>query len=157
IVCDIPGSGVQTITLLTAPPALDVSSGGITVDATTQPGYAGSPLVAIDCGGADLIVFEFSGSGGGIKGLAVGNCGVVVDSGASTSITVQACHIGVDAAGTTATPNHQGISIDETDFLIGGPAAADRNIISGNGEWGVFIGSLGTGTIQNNYIGTDVT
>ena len=157
IAFDIPGSGVRTISLATSLPGINVSSGGLIIDATTQPGYGGSPLVAIACSDTSLAVFGFSGSGGTIKGLAIGGCGLPVDTGAATSITVQACHIGVDAAGTTATPNVQGISIAETEFLIGGPAAADRNIISANQEWGVFIGSLTTGTIQNNYIGTDVT
>jgi parallel beta-helix repeat protein len=157
IAFDIPGSGVQTITQLSSLPAIDVSSGGLTIDATTQPGYAGSPLVAIACSDMSQIVFGIAGSGGTIKGLAVGGCGIVISSGAATSITVQACHFGVDAEGTTATPNNQGISIAETAFLIGGPAAADRNIISANLEFGVEIGSLATGTIQNNYIGTDVT
>ena len=41
-------------------------------------------------------------------------------------------------------------------FTIGG-APADRNIISGNTSYGIFIGSFTGGTIQNNYIGTDVT
>ncbi len=157
IAFDIPGSGVQTISLASSLPAINVSSGGLTIDATTQPGYAGSPLVAIACSDMSLVVFSLAGSGGTIKGLAIGGCGVAVSSGAATSTTVQACHLGVDAAGTTATPNNQGISIAETAFLIGGPGAADRNIISGNSDWGVFIGSLTTGTIQNNYIGTDVT
>ena len=157
IAFDIPGSGVQTITQLSSLPAMDVSSGGLTIDATTQPGYGGSPLVAIACSDMNQVVFGIAGSGGTIKGLAVGGCGIVISSGAATSITVQACQIGVDAAGTTATPNDQGISIAETAFLIGGPVAADRNIISANLEFAVFIGSLTTGTIQNNYIGTDVT
>jgi hypothetical protein len=157
IAFNIPGSGVQTITLSSSLPGLNVSSGGVTVDGTTQPGYAGSPLVEIDCGGAGLAVFQFAASGGTIKGLAIGNCGLAIGSGASTSLTVQACHIGVDAAGTTATPNSSGISIAEVNFLIGGPTAADRNIISSNSVQGIFIGALTGGTIQNNYIGTDTT
>ncbi len=157
IAFDIPGSSVQTITLASALPILDVSSGGVTVDGTTQPGYAGSPLIAIDCGSASVIVFQLGGSGGTIKGLAIGNCGVAVSANGNASTTVQACHLGVDAAGTTVTPNTQGISLAESAFLIGGPAAADRNIISGNSDWGIFIGSFTGGTIQNNYIGTDVS
>ncbi|MGE5413724.1 MAG: beta strand repeat-containing protein [Syntrophomonadaceae bacterium] len=154
---DIAGAGVHTITLSTSLPEVNVSGGGLTIDGTTQPGYAGSPLVAITCTDMGVIVFQFAGSGGAVKGLAIGNCGDAVASTASGSLTVQACHIGVDAAGTTAVPNGQGISIAEVNFLIGGPAPADRNIISGNQVFGVFIGSFTGGTIQNNYIGTDVT
>src|SRR5215831_20548565 len=50
IAFNIPGSGVQTITLSSSLPAEVVPSGGLTIDGTTQPGYAGSPLVAIGCG-----------------------------------------------------------------------------------------------------------
>jgi parallel beta-helix repeat protein len=158
IAFDIPGSGVQTITLLTALPAVNISSGGVTIDATTQPGYAGSPRVAITCTDPGLIVFQIFGSGGGtVKGFSIGGCGLAISPGANSPLTVQACHLGVDAAGTTVTPNSQGIALASTTFLIGGPTAADRNIISGNSVWGIFIGSATGGTIQNNYIGTDVT
>ncbi len=158
IAFDIPGSGVQTITLLSALPALTISSGGVTIDATTQPGYAGTPLVAVTCTDPGLIVFQIFSSGGGtVKGLSIGGCGLGISPGGNSPLTVQACHLGVDAAGTAATPNVQGISLAGTTFLIGGPTAADRNIISGNSQWGIFIGSMTGGTIQNNYIGTDVT
>ena len=158
IAFDIPGSGVQTITLLSALPALNISSGGVTIDATTQPGYAGTPLVAVTCTDPGTIVFQIFGSGGGtIKGFSIGGCGLAISPGANSPLTVQACHLGVDAAGTSATPNSQAISLASTTFLIGGPTAADRNIISGNSGWGIFIGSATGGTIQNNYIGTDIT
>ncbi|HTR04468.1 MAG TPA: S-layer homology domain-containing protein [Thermoanaerobaculia bacterium] len=153
----IPGSGVQTIALASSLPGPNVASGGLTVDGTTQPGYAGSPLIAIACSDTSQIAFQFFGSGGGVKGLTIGHCGIAITSDESTSITVQACHIGVDAAGTTATPNFTGVSLAGSTFLIGGPVAADRNIISGNQSDGIFIGSFTGGTIQNNYIGTDVT
>ncbi len=157
ITFDIPGSGVQTISLASSLPTVSIPTGGLTIDGTTQPGYAGSPLIAIGCTSGGIVVFSFGDSAGTVKGLAIGNCGIGINTGSPGPITVQACHLGVDAAGTTATPNEQAISIAGTTFLIGGPTAADRNIISGNSEWGIFIGSATGGTIQNNYIGTDVT
>lgn len=42
---DIPGSGVQTIAPATALPAINFPT---TIDATMQPGYAGTPLVVLD-------------------------------------------------------------------------------------------------------------
>ena len=45
----IPGSGVQTIVLASGLPSVDVATGGLTIDATTQPGYAGSPLIFVNC------------------------------------------------------------------------------------------------------------
>ena len=159
IAFNIPGSGVETITLSSGLPIVSIPTGGLTIDGTTQPGYAGTPLIAIDCGGGGggVIVFQFSSSPGTVKGLAVGNCGVAINTNSGGPITVQACHLGVDAAGTTAAPNGSGIQLAEATFLIGGPTPADRNIISGNSIYGIFIGSFTTGTIQNNYIGTDIT
>src|SRR5262249_14246201 len=40
----IPGAGVHTITLTSALPAI---TDAVTIDGTTQPGYAGSPLIEI--------------------------------------------------------------------------------------------------------------
>src|SRR5512135_286788 len=48
IVFDIPGSGVQTIAIASSLP-LAVSSGGLTIDGTTQPGYTGTPMIALVC------------------------------------------------------------------------------------------------------------
>jgi titin len=69
--------------------------------------------------------------------------------------------IGLDATGTQALANRQ-FGVDLEDALgnnIGGPTAADRNVISGNGDTGVFIGGTGSiaNLIQGNFIGTDVT
>jgi len=41
----IPGAGVQTITLATALPTI---AADMVIDATTQPGYSGAPLIVID-------------------------------------------------------------------------------------------------------------
>ena len=154
----IPGSGVQTITLASGGlPGISVS-GGLTIDGKTQTGYAGSPLIDVVCGSTVQLGFDFGGPGGTVQGLAIGNCLAAVNSGTSVSITVKACHIGTDASGTTAVPNGLGIGVaGVTSLTIGGPTVADRNIISGNLSDGVFLGT-GTGaSIQNNFIGTDVT
>jgi hypothetical protein len=155
----ILGSGVQIITLASGGlPGISVS-GGLTIDGTTQTGYAGSPLIDVVCGSTGQIAFDFGGPGGTVQGLAIGNCLAAVNSGTSVSITVKACRIGTDAAGTTAVPNGLGISVaGVTSLTIGGPTVADRNIISGNsGAYGIFLGTATGASIQNNFIGTDVT
>jgi CSLREA domain-containing protein len=66
--------------------------------------------------------------------------------------------IGVNAAGTGAQGNKVGISARPQNFspslTIGGATAAARNVISGNIDYGVAIGSCNC-TIQGNYVGTD--
>ncbi len=48
IAFNITGSGVQTIALSSSL-AFASATGGLTVDGTTQPGYAGTPLIAVVC------------------------------------------------------------------------------------------------------------
>ena len=83
-------------------------------------------------------------------------------SGTSTGNTVQGNYIGTDLNGTAALGNggtggYGGIGLLASDNLIGGPAAAARNIISGNTTYGIQIAGGSNNTIQGNYIGTDVT
>ncbi len=50
----ITGGGVQTITLMTSLPTI---TGNVTVDGTTEPGYAGAPLVTLDGGNRAITAF----------------------------------------------------------------------------------------------------
>lgn len=71
---------------------------------------------------------------------------------------IQGNVIGMNAAGTAALPNHEGIDIcgQAEGFQIGGTGAGEGNLISGNIDMGIFIGS-GRHSIQGNKIGVDVT
>jgi len=73
------------------------------------------------------------------------------------STKIQGNYIGTDAAGNAALGNgYQGIIVSPcaSQTKIGGATAELRNVISGNGGWG--ISSVGPGTvIQGNYIGTN--
>ncbi len=78
-----------------------------------------------------------------------------------TTFTVQGNFIGTDATGLAALPNTgDGLSITTSiTGLIGGPTAAARNIISGNGLTGLSLdGSVAANTrVFGNYIGVDAT
>ena len=158
IAFDIPGGGVQTIAPATSLPTISISSGGLTIDGTTQPGYSGSPLIDVVCGGSfSQFGFDFAfGSGGTVKGLAIGNCAVAITANTAVPLVIKACYIGTDATGMTAVPNSVGISVASAILTIGGPTAADRNVISGNSQYGFDLNQA-SGTIQNNFIGTDAT
>ena len=90
----------------------------------------------------------------------------VSDSGGPNTI-VKGNLIGTNAAGTAALHGQYnsegGVYVRVgAGVLVGGPTAADRNVISGNGFYGVGIGYTVGGasaqaTIQGNFIGTDVT
>ena len=71
----------------------------------------------------------------------------------NTFTTINGNYIGTDATGTIDVGNGgEGVRITSSSNTIGGPTAADRNIISGNQLDGIY--STGTGiTIQGNWIG----
>ena len=82
------------------------------------------------------------------------------DPGTSGNV-VQGNFFGTDASGSNAVPNgFAGVTIynGATSNLIGGAAAAVRNLISGN-YYGVVLGNSGTSgnSIQGNYVGVDVS
>lgn len=155
IVFNIPGPGVKTINVLNALPEITDS---VVIDATTQPGYAGTPLVEVD--GAALtstngLVIKAGGST--VRGLAIGNFrdnpGIVLN-GCDNNI-IQANYLGVDADGTTARPNLRGLVLtNSSNNVIGGTSAAARNVISGNAASAIDITGSGN-VIQGNFIGTN--
>lgn len=70
-------------------------------------------------------------------------------------------YIGTNAAGTAAIPNTYGVLFDDGSSynIVGSNNVGERNIISGNSGYGVFIYNYGThdNIVEGNYIGTDVT
>ena len=141
------------------------------IDATTQPGYVNHPIVAID--GSQLIPqitytnnFFVSGlhiyaANCTINGLAINNfpfVGINVEYAFAVSNRIEGCYIGIAPNGTNAAPNaYQGISIDTgaSHTTIGGTNASQRNVISGNTQYGILI--IGTnGQYGASVIGTNV-
>lgn len=79
----------------------------------------------------------------------------------ATANVVIGNYIGTDITGSNPVGNTYGVLCDDGSFSnrIGGPTPQERNIISGNVGYGVFLYNNGTSRniIQNNYIGTDRT
>lgn len=156
-------TGPQRITLPTALPAITQP---VVIDGTTQPGFAGVPLIEIDgsaLGFVDGIVVN--GGASTLRGLVVnrfnGNGILLALKGGNV---VEGCYIGTDATGTGAARNLlAGIRIDTYSNRIGGLTVAQRNVISGNGglgiEGGILIyGDTAVGNIvQGNFIGLDAS
>ncbi len=70
------------------------------------------------------------------------------------SNVVQGNRIGTDAAGAAALPNgFDGVTLDGEGYTVGGTAAGQGNLISGNGRFGVF--AVGHNTIAGNQVGTN--
>lgn len=169
IVFNIPGPGPFTINvsglrLTLTDPAV--------IDATTQPGYAGSPLVEV--------VGQFFVLGGSttLRGLSIhspgldgfGTYGESIILGREPGSTVQpvnggnvveGCYIGLLPDGVTPGTNarRSGIVITSPNNRIGGTTPAARNVISGYKSNGIAIFPSSSvspdgNIVQGNYIGT---
>jgi hypothetical protein len=75
----IPGTGIQTIEPITPLPSITAS---VLIDGTTQPGFAGTPLIAF--GGQSLVnsgPLAVSGGNVTIRGLALGGVAIAATAG----------------------------------------------------------------------------
>ena len=160
----ITGSGVHTISLVSALPAITYPA---LVDGWSQGGttYTGVPLVEIDGGGAGSgatgLDFAAGSSGSAAMGFVVSafsGAGIVVSS---DNDLVEGCYVGLNAAGTAALANGgDGILINSgaSAATIGGTVAGARNVISGNSGDGVEITGTGASgnVVSGNLVGTNV-
>jgi hypothetical protein len=158
------GSGAKEIQPLSPLPTLTST---ITIDGTTQPGYAGTPLIDIDgsLAGSATTGIEATGAGCIIRGLIVDNFssnGIYLFG--SGGDTVQGDYLGVSPGGLAAgngagVAYSSGILVQSPNDLIGGTTVSARNIISGNTIQGVDIYSSAASNIrvEGNYIGTNVS
>jgi trimeric autotransporter adhesin len=157
---NIPGAGPHTITPLTP---LDAPLHAVTIDGFTQPGSAANTLTLGDnsvrniwLDGANTVQtgLTIRARNSIVRGLSITRFGSGVMTEAS-GVQVAGCWIGIAPDGTTAANQSYGVYISSGDALIGGSNAGERNVISGNNSYGVFMLSTTTGSrVTGNYIGT---
>ena len=118
--------------------------------------------IAIEGGTGNTIGGATSVPGTGAGNVISGNAddGLDTDAG-SVQTSVLGNIIGLDAAGTAALENGSstvgnGIALGGSSDIVGGTAAGDGNIISGNYLRGVAIGGSDE-LVEGNFIGTDIT
>jgi hypothetical protein len=162
---NIAGAGPHAITPLSPLPTLGIGAVFLTIDGTTQPGFAGTPIIELN--GEMVAGSPF------VSGLSIGNTGIItirglvinrfpgsgIELGPDVStIIIEGNYIGTDVTGSL----DQGNGGAGIGFLfagattIGGTAPAARNVISGNlsGIGGIRANGV---TIQGNFIGTDAS
>lgn len=178
IAFNIPGGGVQTISLLSRLPEITKP---VTIDGYTQPGSKKNDQ-AVGTNAVLNIELRASGSledpnvepasglklrGPGasnsvIRGLVINNVtgfkltgyGIYISGG--TGYKIEGNFIGTDPSGTFARGNETGLKFSNTQgSTLGGTLPEVRNLISGNNANGVQLegGSAGN-KIQGNLIGT---
>lgn len=168
----LPDPGVNTIHLASALPAV---TDPLNIDGTSQPGYAGQPLVELDgssVAGSGLALLARSCR---VTGLTIGGfSGYGIYMEGQGRNVIQGNYIGTDASGTLAHGNRLGgilITAACSDNIIGTNGdgvndALEGNVISANGYWtpslrvtlaGIRIEESHRNVIAGNLIGTDVT
>jgi uncharacterized repeat protein (TIGR01451 family) len=155
IVFNIAGAGPYLITPVTPLPVLSTP---VTIDAATQPGYAGAPLVELNGTllSGNPAGIQLNGGNSTVRGLAInrfGGPGILLTTEGNV---IEGNFIGTDLSGTLALGNGVGIQINGNNNRIGGTNLVSGNLISGNLGAGVDCQS-NTNLFQGNMIGTDLS
>ena len=145
----IPGSFQRVIAVGSElPPASET-----TIDGSTQ-----AEIIAVDGGGSFVGDGLRLGNSSVLREIYVGGFG---GSGVRTTgpgNVVEGCHIGKTSDFLIVSGgNLQGIEVGWSGPLIGGAAEPARNVVTGNGNFGIAFTNSGStdGTIEGNYIGTN--
>ena len=160
ITFDIPGTGVQTIILLTPLPAITVP---VVIDGTSQPGYAGTPLIVIDGSmagpGADGLQIAATAGSARSRGSPSTTSRVPGSTSRRPNVQIIGNYIGRRRDRHQRAPNGVGVLIAASGNTVGGTTAADAERDLGQHGAGIAIsGTAATGNlIEGNSIGTDAT
>lgn len=144
---------------------------GTVIDGSTQPGFASKPLIVVD--GSQIILETFTSNSGlliysasnQVKNISFSGFnwnGLTLEFADATNNTIAGCWLGLGVNGSTSASNaYQGIlfSLGASHNTIGGTNALARNVISGNGQYGLWMSDTNTtgNVILGNFIGTDAS
>ena len=157
ITFSIGGGGPQTINLSSG---LPIITDPVTIDGTTQPGFAGSPIIELNGNFVSLPVIEVDAGASTIRGLVINRALTAITLQVNGLNVVEGNFIGTDSSGGVALGNIQeGVFIPSlsSNNVIGGSAAAARNIISGNAVGISIFNNAAGNSVLGNLIGTDAS
>ena len=131
IVFNIPGSGVHTITPLTA---CRLITQPVVIDGTTQPGFAGTPVIELNGNGLAGERADVQGGNSIVRGLVInrfGGAGMFLQTNGGN--VIEGNYIGTDPTGTVRAaeqrPRHRGAVGEQPDRWSCGRAQPDL------GQW----------------------
>lgn len=151
------GSGPQRIVVTSL---LPVITDPLTIDGTTQPGFAGTPIIEIRP--EDQLLgdgFKITVGNSVVRGLVINKFrghAIVLETGGSN--VIEGNYIGTEPNGSVGAANLQsGVFIlSSSNNRVGGLTTAERNVISGNFGNGVHMASgASNNLVQGNYIGVN--
>jgi len=133
---------------------------GTDASGTAAPGNHGNGVTLIDAPRANIVGGETPGTGNLISGNA--GHGVFLQGAGTSGNEIAGNTIGADITGRQPLGNGlNGVVILDgaSENVVGGNTALARNLISGNGRYGVQLQDAGTtgNRVQGNFAGTDVT
>ncbi len=149
----IPGSGVHTIFVAND---WDIVSDPVIIDGTTQPGYAGTPLIDLT-GTQSNNGLQISVGGSTIRGLAIHTFATSLRLFTNGGNVVERCFIGTNPAQTAISAGNGIYLQNSPGNRIGGPSADVGNLISGSNGSGITVLASNDTIIQSNRIGTDAS
>ena len=123
-----------------------------------EANYIGVGASGSTAAGNELGIFSYGsnnrigGTSPGARNIISGNQAGVRDFGADN--TIQGNYIGLDATGTVALPNGDGLDLLGSRDVVGGAGVGAGNVISGNTQAGVVLIGADHSTVQGNLIGT---
>lgn len=140
----------------------------VTIDGTSQTGYAGAPVVELSGSAGATVGLDVAAAGSTVRGLDINrfaNAGVVLEGAGGSTITSN--YIGTDAVGTAPLPNGVGIQVASPNNTIGGANAGNRIafntagvVVSGSGNAissNIIAGNSGPGVRVDSGTGNAVT
>jgi parallel beta-helix repeat protein len=153
IAFNIAGAGVHTIT-----PSSDLTTitDPVVIDGTSQPGYAGQPLIELDGASARYEGVRIDAGSTTVRGLVINrfldNQILIEFAGGDT---VADSYLGTDATGTSI------FNVGGLGIYIDGESGASSNTLTGNlisgVGGGIEVSGSSNNVVQNNLIGTDAS
>ena len=165
---EIPGSGVQTITIGSDLPAITETlaidgysqTGAVANSAVSPNPFNGTLLIHIDTAAAPTGAFSINAPGASIKGLAINRCAIACVLVDTNNVEIKGNYIGTDATGLSMgisdTVGGVYISENSSNAEVGGINPEDRNVIANIAPNNQHAGIMLSGdhsTIYGNYIG----
>ncbi|MDB6109058.1 MAG: proteinputative collagen-binding proteinCalx-beta, partial [Pedosphaera sp.] len=151
---NIAGAGPFTISVQSALPAI---TSPVIIDGTTQPGFAGQPVVELDgaLAGTNANGLKLTGGNSVVRGLVINRFqGAGITVGLTGGNVIQGNFIGTDRSGAVALGNGlAGVEISSASGnTIGGNGYGTGNIIGFNGGPGVAIVAGTNNQVRGNSI-----
>lgn len=150
-------TGAQTIYLFTPVYITDA----VIIDATTQPGFLGSPIIEITRFANFFPQYGLEvtsgGSGTTLRGMVFnGFYGAGIHLSGGGGNVIEGNFLGTDLSGTIARGGQSGLRVDGShNNIIGGSTPSKRNLISGNSDAGIYFYNANQNVVIGNYLGTD--